>query len=179
MIRNFKRPIEPLIGTAGRVRKIGFSTRVSPKNERFHEGWTVINLSCVRGPGLEDKTGEFCLNVSKTRPGTTKQRERGRGKVRSMAFRNWMKIRVQKSLEFSKLSKAKYRSIASSSRNLFSIQSRATFSPYSRIVGGGDWEVSASIWEGKRETRLSRSSRDGWTKSLRVPSGFLTTKVWR
>lgn len=149
MIRNFKRPIEPLIGTAGRVRKIGFSTRVSPKNERFHEGWTVINLSCVRGPGLEDKTGEFCLNVSKTRPGTTKQRERGRGKVRSMAFRNWMKIRVQKSLEFSKLSKAKYRSIASSSRNLFSIQSRATFSPYSRIVGGGDWEVSASIWEGK------------------------------
>lgn len=78
MIRNFKRPIEPLIGTAGRVRKIGFSTRVSPKNERFHEGWTVINLSCVRGPGLEDKTGEFCLNVSKTRPGTTKQRERER-----------------------------------------------------------------------------------------------------
>lgn len=36
MIRNFKRPIEPLIGTAGRVRKIGFSTRVSSKNERFH-----------------------------------------------------------------------------------------------------------------------------------------------
>lgn len=31
MIRNFKRPMEPLIGTAGRVWKIGFSTRVPEK----------------------------------------------------------------------------------------------------------------------------------------------------
>lgn len=31
MIRNFERPIEPLITTAGRVGKIGFSTRAAEK----------------------------------------------------------------------------------------------------------------------------------------------------
>lgn len=45
MTRNVKRPVEPLIGTAGRVGKIGFSTRVPGEtNDSMRALVTVINL---------------------------------------------------------------------------------------------------------------------------------------
>lgn len=73
-----------------------FHTRVPEKRtlprraEGGTRGWTVINLSCVRGPGLEDKTGEFCLNVSKTRSGSDKtEKERGEKFGRRLFETGW------------------------------------------------------------------------------------------
>lgn len=94
-----------------------FHTRVPEKRtlprraEGGTKGWTVINLSCVRGPGLEDKTGEFCLNVSKTRSGSDKtEREKERGGKSSVDGFSKLdenpRARLfapQKPLEFSKL----------------------------------------------------------------------------
>lgn len=78
MIRNFKRPMEPLIGTAGRVWKIGFSTRVPEKRTiSTRTRLTVINLSRV-SCSFEDNTVEFCLDVTKTRSETSGMTERGR-----------------------------------------------------------------------------------------------------
>lgn len=159
MIRNFKRPIEPLIGTAGRVRKIGFSTRVSPKNERFHErghdeGWTVINLSWPRGQNRRILSQRVENTVGKQRERKRKSSVGGRLLDENPRAMRPPLFAPQKPLEFSKLgrkiSKAKYRSIAPSSRNLFStpFQSHCHF----LFEEGGDdnWKVCRF---GKRETR--------------------------
>lgn len=146
MIRNFKRPIEPLIGTAGRVRKIGFSTRVSPKNERGHEGVTVINLSS------RTKPAEFCLRVSKTR---CRKRWQNRERKRSTAFSletGWKIIPrlFSKPLEFSKLGRKIWKISSLFSTSFPSSHATFLFS-YSRIVRSKGrsniiGETSALIW---------------------------------